>query len=43
MMFFRPKFALNAIKKKLTSPNPHTAMFSLLVSIFKEKTIFFLK
>ncbi|XP_025414072.1 hepatocyte growth factor-regulated tyrosine kinase substrate [Sipha flava] len=27
----QPKFALNAIKKKLTSPNPHTAMFSLLV------------
>lgn len=33
-MSFRPKFALNAIKKKLISPNPHTAMYSLLVSIF---------
>ncbi|XP_001943446.1 hepatocyte growth factor-regulated tyrosine kinase substrate [Acyrthosiphon pisum] len=27
----QPKFALNAIKKKLISPNPHTAMYSLLV------------
>lgn len=45
-MFFRPKFALNAIKKKLTSPNPHTAMFSLLVSTLypkKKQFIFFLK
>ncbi|XP_050432184.1 hepatocyte growth factor-regulated tyrosine kinase substrate [Adelges cooleyi] len=27
----QPKFALNAIKKKLSSTNPHTAMYSLLV------------
>ncbi|XP_050540079.1 hepatocyte growth factor-regulated tyrosine kinase substrate [Daktulosphaira vitifoliae] len=27
----QPKFALNAIKKKLLSSNPHTAMYSLLV------------
>lgn len=31
---FRPKFALSAIKKKLSSPNPHTAMYSLLVIIY---------
>lgn len=28
---FRPKYAVAAIKKKLYSPNPHQAMFGLLV------------
>lgn len=28
---FRPKLAIQAIKKKLLSPNPHTAYYALLV------------
>lgn len=28
---FRPKYAVQAIKKKLLSQNPHTAFYSLLV------------
>lgn len=35
--YFSPKNALNAIKKKLSSPNPHTALYALelLESIVK--------
>lgn len=29
--YFRPKYAIQAIKKKLLSPNPHTAFYALLV------------
>lgn len=31
MFLYRPKYALAAIKKKLNSPNPHTARYALLV------------
>lgn len=28
---YRPRTVLNALKKKLTSPNPHSALYALLV------------
>lgn len=30
-VLLRPKYAIQAIKKKLMSPNPHTAYYALLV------------